>query len=217
MLANEKYTGKLIWGKKTFERRPGSRQQVQRTVPRDEWRVQERPELRIVTDDLWSRVQARRDYPAGVADAARASAGTRAQCGAILSEPVRRLYEVRDVRRRDCDGCRRTRSPRYGCLRAWRNGPSACTNRLTIRAKLADAYLLDGLRAELLAPTTLDYITAQVRAALNARNTTRPQRLAEAQSARDATAQRLERLITAIEQGAPAAALTPRIIEQQAG
>ena len=108
-------------------------------------------------------------------------------------------------------------SPRYGCLRAWRNGPSACTNRLTIRAKLADAYLLDGLRAELLAPTTLDYITAQVRAALNARNTTRPQRLAEAQSARDATAQRLERLITAIEQGAPAAALTPRIIEQQAG
>jgi site-specific DNA recombinase len=46
-------------------------------------------------------------------------------------------------------------SPRYGCRRSWRNGVSACRNRLTIRAKIADASLLDGLREELLRPPHL--------------------------------------------------------------
>src|SRR5439155_11059543 len=60
VLANEKYRGLLIWGKKTFERRPGTRQHVERQIPRDQWRTMERPELRIVSDDLWSRVAIRR-------------------------------------------------------------------------------------------------------------------------------------------------------------
>ena len=43
--------------RRTFERRPGTRQEVARPVPRDQWRVHERPELRIVSDHLWQRVQ----------------------------------------------------------------------------------------------------------------------------------------------------------------
>jgi hypothetical protein len=60
VLANEKYRGLMIWGKKTFERRPGTRQLVARALPRDSWRTLERPDLRIVSEDLWQRVHARR-------------------------------------------------------------------------------------------------------------------------------------------------------------
>lgn len=50
-----------------------------------------------------------------------------------------------------------------------KNGLSACSNRLTIRAKIADAALLEGMKAELLAPATVRYITEALAAALNRR------------------------------------------------
>lgn len=48
---------------------------------------------------------------------------------------------------------------RYRCLRSWKNGREACANCLTIRAKVADPALLAGLRAELLRPDTVQYVT----------------------------------------------------------
>ena len=38
-------------------------------------------------------------------------------------------------------------SPRYGCSRRSKNGPSSCANHLTIRAKVADGVLLGELQA----------------------------------------------------------------------
>lgn len=49
---------------------------------------------------------------------------------------------------------RRIRSPRYGCPTSWKTGSALCSNRLTVRAKVADAALVAGLRAELLRPET---------------------------------------------------------------
>src|SRR5207248_2479491 len=60
ILANEKYTGKLIWGQRRFEREPGTRRRVVRSQPHDQWHIQDRPDLRIVNLDLWQRVQKRR-------------------------------------------------------------------------------------------------------------------------------------------------------------
>ena len=50
-------------------------------------------------------------------------------------------------------------SPRYGCVRSWRDGIDRCANRLTVRAKVADADLLARLQAELLEPATMKYLT----------------------------------------------------------
>ena len=44
-----------------------------------------------------------------------------------------------------------------GALLAWRGW--SVGNRLTVRAKIADAYLLGGLRAELLKPATVREVT----------------------------------------------------------
>jgi hypothetical protein len=215
ILANEKYTGKLIWGKKTFERRPGTRQYVERAVPRDQWLTQERSELRIVSDELWNRVQARRalvrkTLPTG-------------------SRPLMRGRQAAHYSRHlfsgfmQCAVCGRAitvvtggyGSPRYGCPQSWRNGVEACPNRLTIRAKVADAYLLEGLKAELLKPTTLAYVTDALTDALNRRIDRRPELLAEAEAAREEARQRVQRLVDAIEQGVPPSTLAGAIKERQ--
>jgi DNA invertase Pin-like site-specific DNA recombinase len=206
VIANEKYTGKLIWGKKTFERRPGTSRQVVRPVPREQWRVHERPELRIVSDDLWHRVQARR----AVIREALPGGGTlmRGRNAALHS---RHLFSG-FMRCGLCGGAVVAvtggyGTPRYGCQRSWRNGTLACSNRLTIRAKVADSYLLAGLKAELLDPSTARYITEALAEALNRRIDDRPRLLDEAAAARDEAQRRLQRLIDAIENGAPASAL----------
>jgi hypothetical protein len=58
-LRNERMTGRQILGQRRFERRPGTNQKVPRPLPRSEWRVTERPDLRIVSDDLWSAAASR--------------------------------------------------------------------------------------------------------------------------------------------------------------
>jgi hypothetical protein len=56
------------------------------------------------------------------------------------------MSEPRDTRQGLSDRDRR-------CVQPWRNGIGACSNRLTIRAKIVDAHLLEGHRAELLRTT----------------------------------------------------------------
>jgi hypothetical protein len=217
MLQNEKYTGKLIWGKTTQERRPGTRQHVSRANPRAQWTIQARPELRIVSEALWARVQARRAEIRAQLPAASGRTLMRGRNAALYSRQLLAGFLFCQVcgRRLSTVSCGHG-SPRYGCFNAWRNGVTVCTNRVTVRAKVADAGILDGLRTELLRPETLAYIADRVTSALNARLDDRPRLLSEAETSHDDATRRLNRLITAIEQGAPAAALAPRIVEQQA-
>lgn len=216
-LANEKYTGLLIWGQKTFERRPGTRQLVPRALPRSQWKIQERPDLRIVPAELWQRVQERRALVRRTLPDTTGKTLMRGRSAALHS---RHLFSG-FLSCATCGGAIVVvtgghGSPRYGCLRSWRNGVSTCTNRLTIRAKVADAYLLAGLKTELTSPQTARYISDALATALNERIDERPRLLAEAQVAREQARQRLQRLVDAIEQGVPAATLTGAIQDRQA-
>lgn len=217
VLANEKYRGLLIWGKKTFERRPGTGQMVACHLSRDQWRTQERPELRIVSDELWHRVQARR---AAVRDVLGVDVGRTLMRGRNAALHSRHLFSG-FMKCGQCSGAVVVvtggyGSPRYGCLRSWRNGTEACGNRLTIRAKVADAYLVARLKAELLAPPTLNYIVEVLTTELNRRIDERPRLLANAKTARQETRQKLQRLIEAIEKGGSATTIVRAIGEHEA-
>lgn len=56
ILHNERYKGVLIYGRTTQIRNPENGKMTQRKNPETEWRRSFRPELRIVEDDLWSKV-----------------------------------------------------------------------------------------------------------------------------------------------------------------
>ena len=45
------------WGQQSVEHDTGTGRKIMRDNPRSEWRIEERPELRIISDELWNRVQ----------------------------------------------------------------------------------------------------------------------------------------------------------------
>ena len=59
MLRRELYIGHVVWNRSRFVKVPGTKRRVGRPRPKNEWRIQGRPELRIVSDELWRAVQAR--------------------------------------------------------------------------------------------------------------------------------------------------------------
>ncbi len=63
MLANERYIGVLVWNKREFFRDPITKKRRARMRPESEWVRRDRPDLRIIPQDLWERVQARRAPP----------------------------------------------------------------------------------------------------------------------------------------------------------
>jgi hypothetical protein len=215
LLANERFTGKQIWGQRRFERRPGTRQLVARPVPRTEWRILERPELRIISDDLWTAVQRRR---LAIAQASR-QAMTGRMRGKDATLHSRHLFSG-FLRCAICGGAITIvgggyGSPRYGCIRRSKNGLSSCRNGLTVRAKVADAALLAGLRAKLLHPDTVGYITNRLAAALSAVMDARPKQRAELERARAVAQGKLKNLIAALEDGAGGAFMLKAIQDRE--
>jgi site-specific DNA recombinase len=203
LLRNERYLGRQIWGQQSVEHEPGSGRRVMRNNPRSEWRVEERPDLRIIPDDLWERVQK-----------------TRAQVREAVA-PKRNLARGKDARFHSkhlltgfskchvCGGAMTSvsggkGSPRLGCSRSWNEGRNSCPNRLTIRMKVAEPQILGKLRSELLKPAALAYISnaveKEVQKALNA-----PQEEASGiQRQLDQERRKLQNLVAAIEGGSTA-------------
>ncbi|HYT73768.1 MAG TPA: recombinase family protein [Vicinamibacterales bacterium] len=217
ILVNERYLGRAIYGQRTFERRPGTRQKVARAQPRDQWRIQERPELRIISHELWERVRARQRE---VREAfASKTAGTliRGKNAAMHSKHLFSGLLKCGV----CGGAMTTvtgghGSSRYGCPTSWRHGVSVCSNRLTIRAKIADAALVSGLQAELLRPETLKTVTEVLSSALNAVIDQRPKRRETLESAIANAERKLKHLVGAIEAGSSAPAVLQAITSREA-
>ena len=113
--------------------------------PRDQWRIVDRPDLRIVSDELWARVQARRTAIRRTLPPGRTL--MRGRHAALYSRHLLSGF----MRCGLCDGpvvvvTGGHGSPRYGCRRSWREGAHVCANRLTVRATVADAHLLAALK-----------------------------------------------------------------------
>ena len=179
-----------------------------RDLPRDQWHIQERPDLRIVSEDQWSRVQARL---AEVRQAYGLKTGATLVRGKNAALYSRHLFSG-FLRCGLCNGAMTVvsggaGSPRYGCLRSWKNGTDVCSNRLTIRAKVADPALLAGLRAELLRPETVQYVTVALAAEFNRVIDQRPKLRARAETALREARRRLQNLVEAVEGGAGAPSL----------
>jgi hypothetical protein len=59
MLRNKIYIGTRIWNQNAYIKRPGTNKRVSRPREEGEWIRKDFPELRIVSDELWTRVQQR--------------------------------------------------------------------------------------------------------------------------------------------------------------
>jgi site-specific DNA recombinase len=59
ILQNKRYIGKLTWNRRQWYRDPLTKKKKYKTRPEAEWITHDRPEIRIVDDLLWKRVQLR--------------------------------------------------------------------------------------------------------------------------------------------------------------
>lgn len=59
ILNNEMYVGRLVWNRLRYLKNPTSGKRQSRANPKEEWVVTDVPELRIVSQELWTAVKTR--------------------------------------------------------------------------------------------------------------------------------------------------------------
>ena len=157
MLRRELYIGKRVWNQKKFVKTPGTNKRVARKRPESEWRVQEVPELRIVSDELWARVQDRLNRIKAIyAESGRKPVNRGSSSQYLLSGFLR------------CGSCGANliivsgggKGARYGCPQHWNR--KTCTNKVTIRHGDIERTLLWELQTAVLTPEVADYIVGKL-------------------------------------------------------
>lgn len=57
ILNNELYVGRVVWNRREYRKNPDTERRIARHNDSDDWVVDERPDLRIIPDKLWSAVK----------------------------------------------------------------------------------------------------------------------------------------------------------------
>ncbi len=167
ILKNEKYIGRWVWKRRIFFKDPMTGRRRARLRSPEEWQISEFPGLRIVSDQLWERVQARFQtlaalYPGRQADGrlrgrnpgAPSSGGSLfsglLQCGVCGGGLVIANGSIERGNRRYACGFRRNK------------GPQICTNALTVKESIVEARLISAIHSRVLHPEALSYLVRAV-------------------------------------------------------
>jgi DNA invertase Pin-like site-specific DNA recombinase len=156
ILLNERYRGIVYWGKTRKIRSPKGTRIYQRR-PQNEWRRADIPEQRIVTDELWDRVQERLKLVQdlyGVREGkrrGRAAASPYLFTGLLVCSQCGGSITIVSGR------CRKRQDSRYGCSMHAQRGDKVCTNGLLVRRLDLERQLLAGLQERVLHPEVVDY------------------------------------------------------------
>jgi len=202
MLRNELYRGISVWGRTKKSRNPETGKRISRRTPESRCRRVEVPKLRIISEELWRAVEARREM----------AQATFHQRGGLTRTERSRTYLFSGIL--VCGECKRSMVisagggrrgyVKYGCHGHKHTG--ICRNRLMIRQDRLEEQLLAALEQQVLSPAILDGVVARCERELT-------RRLAEMQrngsvtsmeslkKQRDEMQVRLDRLTKAIELG----------------
>jgi DNA invertase Pin-like site-specific DNA recombinase len=218
MLHRHTYAGEVEWGKLQKVTRHGTKHQRHR--PESEWLTVQVPELRIIPEELWQRVQARlveraaampmvggRGVPRFSVESAYLLVGLArcAACGASIGT---------ELRAHGSAGHRR-RVPHYACLGHRRQGPAMCKNTFGLRQELLDGAIL-GAIAAVLHPSVLAAAVDKAVAMLSGDDDERDSRRAQLERELAEAQQRIDRLVGALPDGVlPADEIRPRLLAEK--
>jgi site-specific DNA recombinase len=189
ILRNERYIGRVHWNQSEWRKDPdtGARHRILR--PRSEWISHTDASQRIVTDELWSRVQ-QRTKPLRGNDRRLTSGGKPRYLlsGLMFCAECGRPYTVAN-------------GYGYGC--AGFHQVKRCENNVYVNRKTAEERILGPIRAELLAPARVERMAEEMRRHYRERVRSIQARAIEApQELRELTA-RIERLQARLKAGDP--------------
>lgn len=165
MIRRELYTGKIVWNKSKKIKVPGTNKRVRRPRPENEWKIISAPELRIISDELWQRVQERIKWT-NEQFARKTSKGL---IGRAASSP----YLLSGFL--TCGECggnlvvvtgRQRQHATYGCAQNFSRG--ACSNAVRVRQDKLEKALFENLQQTVLRPEVVDLVLAEFLSALRA-------------------------------------------------
>lgn len=155
MLNNPIYIGRVIWNKTQWIKDPdtGIRKRFER--PETEWIVTEIPELRIVSGELWNKVQARKEQTSPV----------KIHSGRGPKFPFSSLLEC------GCCGSNYVVMDRYkyGCAGRKDRGPTVCNNDLKVSRKVIEDRLLEAIKADLFTDEAMELFVKEANRLLTER------------------------------------------------
>lgn len=154
ILRNPIYAGSVTWNKRIGKKVPGTGRRIQRRRPESEWIQYQDEALRIVSDNLFDRVQARlKTVRAGASPENKRGRPPRyLLTGLLVCDSCGGSYVVRNGRA-------------YGCS-SHRNGRDVfCEQHKTLKRSAVEDAFLSGVKEQLLAPAVMKEMTKRIRAA----------------------------------------------------
>jgi site-specific DNA recombinase len=173
ILMNEKYVGRWVWNKSMFikDAETGKRSAVLR--PKDDWVVEDRQDLQIVSPDLWANVESRLELVRAAYGATEKARRPRGQAPELYSRHL-----LSGLIRCGVCGARITvqasqrkkngvvyRYGRYRCSFHVNKGPSVCSNSMSIPQAALETVLVEKFR-KALTPEMVDYLVRAANTAL---------------------------------------------------
>ena len=159
ILRREQYIGEIVWNRRKFKKVPGTSKRVCELRPESEWIRIKHPELRIIDDLLWQKVQARlkdaRDKAHPNTLAKRGRPSRYLLSGLMVCGECGANYIMQDTRA-------------YGCSGHTAGGKYLCSNGVRVKREVAEAALLTNIKKRLLSDEMTAYVEKQFRAAIRA-------------------------------------------------
>jgi site-specific DNA recombinase len=151
ILMNPLYCGRMRWNVSQFVRDPDSGKYKRRRRPQADWVENREESLRIISDELFERAQAR--TRASADSDKRLKSGGKARyllSGLLVCKVCQAHYVIADARS-------------YACSGHWRGG--ACSNDIRVRRDAIERVILGGIYRDLLEPERVARMANEMRAA----------------------------------------------------
>jgi site-specific DNA recombinase len=211
MLRRELYVGRVIWNRSRFTKVPGTNRRVARPRPSSEWRISERPELRIISDKLWQLVQAKN------ARMAKLYGGQHQ--GLLNRSASSRNLLTGFLKCGLCGGNlvivtgRQRRHAMYGCPQHFYR--STCSNDLKVRQEWLEKELLRDLQQAIFMPEAIDYALQEFQRQLDSVLVSAGQDRERKKGRQNELREQLQRLAGAVAQSGHSASLLQAIAERE--
>jgi site-specific DNA recombinase len=195
MLRNEKYIGIWRFKETQWVKVPGTNRRMPRKRPAEEVITLERPDLRIIDDDLWTEVQRRL---ADVRQLYKGGARDR-----VMGLTRRSRYMLSGIL--VCDDCGKpmtvagSTTTYYRCGTRYSKG--TCQNDLWVREDTLKTECLDAISSQVRTPSAIAYVRSQIEERLRSHSETVTSELRERRARLDTIEKRLKELVEFVATG----------------
>jgi hypothetical protein len=213
MLKRELYKGELVWNQSKFEKVPETNKRRRKMRDESEWIRTQRPELAIVSTELWNRVHARLEFfGRKPSEGRRRGLFSRALTSPYLFSGLLKCGECGANLIIGTGGGTHVHK-KYVCANYFNRG--TCKNDLYIRRDVLEERLLSRLQRELLRPEVIDYAIGEFGRQLRTALSSVSNDLAGLRRRKEQLESEIQRFADAIARGGPLDALVQQIATRE--